>query len=261
MFRERSWPEVGDLVVATVRRITRYGAYVLMDEYGGEGLLHISEISSTWIRNIRDFVREGQKMVLKVLRVDLERGHVDLSLRRVSKRERIEKLLSWKRGKKAEGLLRSASEKLGIPLEEIRGRAGALIEKEFGLYEGLEKTAREGAEVLLELGVPKEMAVTLAEIAKERIKTSMVKVKGTLELQCAEPDGVSLIREALLSAKRIQKPRGSRVNVYVVAAPRYRIEVLAENYQEAEQVLKKATETALKNIAEARGKGSFERVK
>ncbi len=46
-----------------------------------EGLLHVSEISSSWIRNIRDFVREGQKMVLKVLRVDLEKGHIDLSLR------------------------------------------------------------------------------------------------------------------------------------------------------------------------------------
>ena len=74
VIRRSEWPEVGDLVVATVRRIVDYGAYVHLDEYGKEGLLHISEISSSWVRNIRDHVREGQKVVLKVLRVNPEKG-------------------------------------------------------------------------------------------------------------------------------------------------------------------------------------------
>ena len=113
------WPEVGDLVVATVRRIVDYGAYVYLDEYGKEGLLHISEISSSWIRNIRNHVREGQKLVLKVLRVDPEKGHVDLSLRRVTKRERIDKIYLWKRERRAESLLKSAAEKLGLTPDEI----------------------------------------------------------------------------------------------------------------------------------------------
>jgi len=90
------WPEVGDLVIATIENVTDYGAYAKLDEYTKRGLLHVSEISSSWIRNIRDFVRENQKMVLKVLRIDAEKGHIDLSLRRVTKRERIEKTKSWK---------------------------------------------------------------------------------------------------------------------------------------------------------------------
>jgi len=258
---KREWPQAGDLVVATVRRITYYGAYVSLDEYGIEGLLHISEISSTWIRNIRDFVREGQKVVLKVLRVNTEKGQVDLSLRRVSKREKREKLLYWKRDKKAESLLRSVSERLNVPFEEIYEKAGAIIEKEFGLYEGLEKTAKEGSGVLLELGVPKNMAAALAEIAKEKIKMSMVKIRGTLEMQCTKPNGAILIREALLSAQQVKKPQGIGVNVWVVAAPRYRIEVSAENYKEAEKVLQRATETALEHITKAGGRGTFEREK
>ena len=258
---KREWPQAGDLVVATVRRITHYGAYVSLDEYGKEGLLHISEISSTWIRNIRHFVREGQKVVLKVLRVDRGRGQVDVSLRRVSKREKREKLLYWKRDKKAEGLLRSVSEKLKAPYEEIYEKAGAIIEKEFGLYEGLEKTAKEGAGVLLELGVPKNMAAALAEIAKEKIKIPMVKIRGTLEMQCTKPNGVTLIRKALLSAQQIEKPSDVEVDIWLVAAPRYCIEVSAENYKEAERVLQRAVETALKDISKAGGRGSFEREK
>ena len=111
--KRAEWPEVGDLVIVTVNRITDYGAYVTLDEYGKEGLLHVSEVASSWVRNIRDFVREGQKTVLKVLRVDTEKGHVDVSLRRVTKRERIDKVMFFKRERKGETLMRSAGEKDG----------------------------------------------------------------------------------------------------------------------------------------------------
>ena len=86
------WPESGDLVIATIESVMDYGAYANLDEYNKRGFLHISEISSARIRNVRDFVREKQKMVLKVVHVNLEKGHIDLSLRRVTKRERIEKI-------------------------------------------------------------------------------------------------------------------------------------------------------------------------
>ncbi|MEJ2281264.1 MAG: S1 RNA-binding domain-containing protein [Candidatus Bathyarchaeota archaeon] len=86
--RRPEWPEVGDLVIATIERITDYGAYVRLDEYDKEGLLHVSEVASRWVRNIRDYIRENQKMVLKVLRVQADKGQIDLSRRRVTKREK-----------------------------------------------------------------------------------------------------------------------------------------------------------------------------
>lgn len=261
-FRKREWPDRGDLVISTVERITTYGAYVMLDEYKKEGLLHISEVSSTWVRNIRDFVREGQKAVLKVLRVDPEKEHVDLSLRRVTKRERKEKILSWKKERKADSLLHTASERLKISPKEVYEKAGALMEKEFGeLYEGLEKTARDGAEILLKLGIPKDIAATIEEIAKEKIRLSLVKVKGILELQCTKPNGAVLIRNALLTAQKIRKPHGAKARIYVVAPPRYRIEVFAEDYKEAEKYLSEATETVLKNITKVGGQGVFQRGK
>ena len=261
-FKKREWPDVGDLVVATVVEITNYGAYVRLDEYDKEGLLHISEVASRWVRNIRVFVREGQKVVLKVLRVNAEKGHVDLSLRRVTKREKKEKNLSWKKDRKADTLLRSASEQLNISFEEIYEKAGALIEKEFGeLHEGLEKTAKEGADVLLKLGVPKDIAVTLEEIAKERITIPLVKVKGILELQCTKPNGAVLIKETLLKAQKTGESQGTNVRIYVVAPPKYRVEVSAEDYKSAENALEKVTKTALKSVAKIGGKGAFEREK
>jgi translation initiation factor 2 subunit 1 len=255
------WPEVGDLVLATVETVTDYGAYVKLDEYDKEGLLHISEISSSWVRNIRNFVREGQKAVVKVLRVNVEKGHIDLSLRRVTKREKIEKIMSWKKERKAETLLRSVSEKTGLALDEIHEKAGALIEKEYGLYEGFEKAVKEGAEAFTKIGVPGELAKVLAKVAEEKIRLPMVKVKGIVELRCVKPDGVKVIQDAFLSAKKAERSQEADLRFYVVAAPRYCIEVSAENYKGAEAVLQRVAENVVSNVVKAGGQGAFKRDK
>ncbi len=260
-FKRPEWPEVGDLIIGTVETVTDYGAYVRLDEYDKRGLLHISEVSSSWIRNIRDFVREGQKVVLKVLRVDAEKGHIDLSLRRVAKREKIEKMLSWKRERKAEALLRSVAEKVGLSVEEVYEKAGGFIEKEYGLYEGFEKAAKDGVEVLVRIGVPEELAAVFAEVAKERIRLPMVKIKGIVELRCLKPNGVKIIKEAFLNAKKSEKTRDSKIRFYVVAAPKYCIEVLADNYKQAEAILQRVAENVVSNVVKAGGQGVFRREK
>jgi len=256
------WPEPGDLVLASVQRITDYGAYVTLDEYGVEGLLHVSEVSSGWVRNIRSFVREGQKVVLKVLRVNMAKRHVDLSLRRVSGRERREKVLSSKMDKKAESILRSASEKLQMSFDDFYAKTNSVIEEKFGgVYEGLEKAAREGPEPLLEAGVPKDMAVALADIAKEKIRAPMVKVKGLLELRCMKPNGVVYIKEALESVQKAEKPRDAKIRVYAVAAPKYAVEVWAEDWKDAEKTLQAVTDLAIQTITKSGGSGAFNKGK
>lgn len=255
------YPEVGDLVIATIESVTTYGAYAKLDEYNKQGLLHISEISSSWIRNIRDYVREGQKTVLKVLRVDPDKGHIDLSLRRVTKRARIEKTRSFKQYRKAESLLREIQAKLAIPTEELYSKAVALIEENFNLYEALEQTAKEGSDFLIKLGVPENLAKVFAEVAADRITVKLVRVKGTLKIRCSKPNGVKLIKNSFTNAKKAEKTRGAEIRFYVIAAPNYNVEVSAENYKQAEEVLQKAGQSVISNVVAAGGQGSFRREK
>jgi len=259
--KKPEWPENGDLVIATIQQVTDFGAYAKLDEYDKQGLLHISEISSSWIRNIRDFVREGQKIVLKVLRVDTEKRHIDLSLRRVTKRERIEKMMFYKKDRKADTLLRGIAEKTGLSLAEVYEKVGAPVEKEYGLYEGFEKVAREGAEVLTKLGVPENIAKAFVEISQERIKLPLVRVKGTLELSCIKPNGVKIIKDAFLNAGIAEKTPGAKFRFYVIAAPKYAVEVMAENYKSAEDVMQKLTDDVVSNVEKAGGQGVFRREK
>jgi translation initiation factor 2 subunit 1 len=258
--RKLQWPENGDLVIATIETVTDYGAYAKLDEYGKRGLLHVSEISSSWIRNIRDFVREGQKVTLKVLRVDHEKGHIDLSLRRVTKRERIEKVLSWKKERKAEALIRGVAEKLGITTEEVYQKAGIIVEEKYGLYEGFEKAAVEGSDALTDIGISQDIAEAFAEVAHERIHVKMVKAKGILEIQCQKPNAVKVIKEVFNKAKA-EKIKDANITFYVIAAPKYSVEVQAENWKRAEDILQKSADNVVNAIANAGGQGSFRREK
>ncbi len=255
------WPETGELVIATVESVMDYGAYANLDEYHRRGFLHISEISSARIRNVRDFVRENQKMVLKVLRVDVEKGHIDLSLRRVTKRERIEKIKSWKKDRKGEALLHAVAEKVGLPVDEVYQKAGLLLEEKYGLYEGFERVVKDGVEVLTKMNIPEDLATVIAQVAEERIKIKLVKVRGVLEVRCSKPNGVKCIQDAFIGAKKSQKAKDAKIEFSIIAAPRYSVEVSADNWKRAEELIEKVGESVVENITEAGGHGEFKREK
>lgn len=254
---------MGDLVVATVSKILPYGAYITLDEFEGkEGLLHISELSSSWVKNIRDHVRERQKVVLKVLRVDLEKGHVDLSLRRVTGREKKEKILEWKKNRRADLIMKVVGEKTGLSAPEIYEKVGAKIEDRFGnVYDGLEEIVDRGEEALIKIGIPEDLAKALNETALEKIKVPKVKVRGVVELTCAKKNGVEIIKDALVKAYAVKRTRDSSIDIYLVGSPRYRIEVSARNYKTAEKILQNVVDVATKTIQSSGGEGSFKREK
>ena len=251
-----TYPDVGDLAVATVKRVVDYGAYVKLDEYEGiEGLVHISEISTTWVKNIREHVREGQKLVLKVLRVDRERSQVDLSLRRVTGREKTDKMLEWKRSKKADSIVKGAGERLKADAETTEKVRLLLYEKLENPYEALQESVEEGVEVFTKLGVAPEWATALAEVSRSKIKLEKASLTATIELTCKAPEGIEAIRTALSNARKVKKPRGATVRIYAVGAPRYRIEATTREYSEAEALLNSAVEEASSTLKGFGGEG------
>lgn len=252
-----AFPEVGELVICTVTRITPYGVYVTLDEYEKvEGFLHISEVSSRWVKNIREHVREGQKTVLKVLRADPSKFHADLSLRRVNDRERKEKLLRWKQENRGRKLLELAAEKMHVTSGEAYEKIGKLIENDFeNIYLGLERAVGKGELVLTKCGVPSDWANVLTEVARMKIKTPKIKIRGNLELTCTKPEGVTVLKNVFAKAMNVKKPEGSDIRVFTIGAPKYRVEVTAENYKDAENLLERFVQTALKIIKAEGGEG------
>lgn len=71
--------EPGQIVEGVVAKITTYGAFVDLPD-GRSGLVHISEIADAFVRDIREYLREGQTVRVKVLGLN-ERGKLDLSVK------------------------------------------------------------------------------------------------------------------------------------------------------------------------------------
>lgn len=71
--------EVGAIVEATVEKVMDYGAFVRLDS-GESGMVHISEIDKNYVKDIRDFVRENDKVTVKVIG-QKDDGKIDLSIK------------------------------------------------------------------------------------------------------------------------------------------------------------------------------------
>jgi len=250
------YPDVGELVVASVTRVVDYGAYVKLDEYQSvEGLIHISEIASTYVKNIRVHVREGQKLVLKVLRVNTQRAQVDLSLRRVTGREKSEKMLEWKKAKKADSIVKGAAERLQIGEDEVSKVKTVLYEKFDNPYDAFEEAIDEGEETFTKLGISEDWAKVLTDVARGKIKLEKAKVTGTVELICNKTAGVEAIRQALRVGKKVKKSRGTSIKIYTIGSPRYRFEVRSKDITDAQATLNFAVDEVVSSIKNLGGEG------
>ncbi len=250
----KEYPEVGELVIATVKTIKPYGAFVILDEYDGkEGFIHIGEVATGWIKYIRDYIREGQKVVCKVMRVDPDRGHIDLSLKRVNEHQKREKIQQWKNEKKAEKLFEIVAQRLGKDVNKCYEEFGYdLIEHYGSLYDAFEEAAI-NEDVLEEDGFKGDWIKVFIQVAQENITPPYVKISGFLELTTSHPEGIEHIKKVL------SKAENENVLITYVGAPRYRVQVKAENYKDAEELLSKTVEKIMKEFNKLGGEAEFHR--
>ncbi|KCZ71960.1 translation initiation factor 2, alpha subunit (eIF-2alpha) [Candidatus Methanoperedens nitroreducens] len=257
---ERSgWPEEGELVVCTVKKVTDFGAFVELDEYSHkEGLIHISEVASGWVKYIRDHVREGQKIVCKVLYVDTAKHHIDLSLKDVNEHQRREKIQQWKNEQKAEKWIQYVAKVTKTGNEELNILVDLLYERLGSVYSAFEKTRMSGISALTEIGVSKEIAEMIKKVAEENLKKPQVEIAGYVDLTSTLPDGIDHIKDALRAASEANGEDIS-IDISYTGAPRYRIHVIAPDYKKAESILKKSAQSAIKVIEKKGGTGEFHR--
>ncbi|MFA6675598.1 MAG: S1 RNA-binding domain-containing protein [Bacilli bacterium] len=77
---------IGDLIIGEITSVKPYALFLTFED-GGQGLLHISEISNAYIRDIEKFGTKGDKMKVKVIAIDTDNGFLRLSLKQVPSEE------------------------------------------------------------------------------------------------------------------------------------------------------------------------------
>ena len=247
-------PSEGELVVVSVTTVKQNGAYVSLDEFPGvEGFIFIGEIASGWVKNIRAFVREGQRLICKVMRTRKDGTSLELSLKSVSEERRRDRLQEWKNEQRAHQLLKVLGEKVGWSADEIASSGDELSDAFGGLYTAFEEAAMsEGS--LQDAGFEGDWLQPFIEIAVENIIPPYVEIRGTLTLSINATNGVQVIRDALLAAESHSSlEKEIEITCHYNGAPEYRIELKAPDFKTAESLWEQVTSASLEHVVAAGG--------
>ncbi len=218
--------EVGDIVLCTVTRVESTVVFVKIEE-NGEGTIITAEIAPGRIKNLREYVKPNKKIVCKILRI---RGnHIDLSLRRVSDREKEIVLREHKKEKTSKNILK-------ILLKE---RADEIIEKiekaEDKISDFLEQ-ARENPKILKRFFKKQEIDALLKILEKRKTKQTIIKKEFTLKSNAS--DGVEKIKKILKTQNKIE--------IKYLGSSKFNISLKSENLKQADKQIDQVLENIKK---------------
>ncbi len=253
-------PSEGELVVAVVREVKQNGAYVDLEEYKGiEGFIFIGEIASGWVKNIRAFVRPGQRLICKVLRTRNDNQSLELSLKSVSEERKRDRLAEWKNEERAKQLLKVLSEQVGWSESEHNEIQVDLTESYATLYGAFEEAAKT-PESLTEIGFEGDWVEPFIEMAVKNIIPDTVEIRGRFVINVDTTDGIEVIREALLAAENVSDADSElTITCHYDGAPSYRIGLKAPDFKTAEDAWTNATTACIDVIQSAGGSAEAER--
>jgi len=257
LLHKQEFPKEGELVLCKVTKVMYNSVFVDILEYSRQGMIHISEVSPGRIRNINDFVKEGKQIVCKVLKINEERGHIDLSLRRVNDNQKRKKMDIIKQEQKAEKIIEDTAKELKIDIKLFYKKVSKIpIEEDGFVYPSFEAVIEEDYD-LTNLNLdPKELKL-LIKIIKERIKPKQVEIIGNLILKSYEPNGSDDIKDILLVIGKI-KPDQTKISY--LGSGKFKLRIIAHDYQDAESILKNGLDLAEKYCKKHKIEFDFQRI-
>ena len=205
----------GELVLGTVTQIEGTSVFVKLPG-NKNGTIITSEIAPGRIRNIREYVMLNKKIVCKVLRISP--NNIDLSLRRVTSKEKSEVMEQYKQEQTAKSALKSLLKDKAQEVEEK-------ILAEFETLSNFFTKARED-EKLIPKYFNKEMTEQIRKIVQKRKKE--VEVRKIIKLKCMESNGISRIKEILYEDEET-------IEIVYLSAGTFQIKVKDIDYKKANQ--------------------------
>lgn len=194
------YPEKDEMVVVKVTQILGYGVFAELLEYGNaKGFIHISNVSSSWVKNIRNIVKMNQVRVAKVLSVDERKRQIDLSFASVSPQREKQKLTDFKQINREEKLIellaKQENQKFDTVWDEV---AEPLIEEYGSLHKAFQKVAlKEDISNFIE----EKWMKPVENLVEKNFVLSKKTLKGIIKMKSTANDGLEKIKEVLKEIK------------------------------------------------------------
>jgi translation initiation factor 2 subunit 1 len=213
-----------DAVLCTVERVDRTTVFVKL-ETGEQGTIITSEVAPGRIRNLRDYVSPGRKIVCKILKIDSS-GNIHLSLRRVFPKEKKEVMERHERERNSLGILKSV---LGEQAENV----STAIKQESGSLQDFLNNCKTSPSQL-EKYMPKESAEKICKILLEK-KEKFVEVKKEFLLSSGKPNGIQLTKNVLSFCQ-------GKCEISYLAAGKFTIKIKSTDYKKANSLISQSLE-------------------
>lgn len=222
---------MGEIILVNITKIMPHGAYCELVEYKADAYLPINEVASGWIKNIHEFIKEGQRGVAKVVFVDRNRRALDVSLKKVTSKQKKDKINEYNLEKRAEKFFLQAVKEANEEgkIDEIKTKAAHAVQT----YSELLDLTAEGK-------LPGDVFDAAAKKAYEEIIAKNVKPKEyevgySVVLKALNGKGdVSTIKHAF------EEVEGLGVDVLYEGAPHYKISAKGPSYPAVESKIKQA---------------------
>lgn len=261
---ENEFPEIDEVVMVEVKSVAEMGAYVSLLEYNNmEGMILLSELSRRRIRSINKLIKVGRQEPVMVLRVDEEKGYIDLSKRRVSQEDVKACEDRYAKSKLCHSILTHVATTTRTDLEELYSSIGWPLYRMFGhCFEGFKHVVADPEGTFKQLQehtgheLPSEIKEDLEKQIKRRMTPQPLKIRADVELTCFAYDGVVHIKNAVREACRaaLEADGDVQVKISLVASPLYVLTTHTLKKQRGIDALNRAIETLHKEMERTRGK-------
>jgi len=255
-FYENQYPELEEVVMVNVRNIADMGAYVTLLEYNNiEGMILLSELSRRRIRSVNKLIRVNRNEVVMVLRVDKDKGYIDLSKRRVDPEGVAACEDRYNKAKAVHRVLRQVAEIKGMVLKQLYKEVGWPLYKKYGhCYDAFKLVLTDQADVFAGLpDVDPDVVFTLTDYIKKRLAPQPIKVRCDVEVTCFTYEGIDAVRDSLM-AGQIHGTKESPIKVKLIAPPMYVMTTSTLDKDLGLELLTKALATVTEQITTRGGK-------
>ncbi|MEK6881171.1 MAG: hypothetical protein AABY22_16240, partial [Nanoarchaeota archaeon] len=216
--------EEGDIILCTVTDTVGTVVHVKIENSNVEGSIVFSEIAPGRIRNLRDYVVPNKKIVCKVLRVS-QTGSVDLSLRRVTTKERKEVLEEHQKEQTAKSILKSI---LKDKTEKVINEFKEKNEKILDFLNKIKLDTKLGEKYFTKSELEKLLPIL------NKQKTRKIEIKKEIIFTTDAPNGLTIIKRILDIKNR---------DIKYISGGHYLLSVETENVKEAQKIIQEAIET------------------
>jgi translation initiation factor 2 subunit 1 len=222
------YPERDDFVIVKVTQVLDYGVFVELLEYDNRrGFVHISNVSNSWVKNIRNIVKMNQVRAAKVLNVDREKKQIDLSFSGISPQLERKKMNDFKQVNREEKLINILAKQENKKFDEVWEQvAEPLIEEYDSLFKALEKVSL--GEDISKI-VDKKWVAPIKELVEKNIVITKKIVKGIIKARTTKAGGLELLKKVFLE---IDKEKDCEI--YYSGAGTYFVSCSGQTFKEAE---------------------------